>query len=158
MLTNYDVFTKSALNRWFERTFSIFFCSKKIDLLGIPLSKACCFRICWINNVFNANLFQTFWGKLSFLFRLGKWHEQQIPRELCRHMIMAFKEPRWLAMKNYQATGGLCFSDSQSNNNLYLEFSWKFWKYRKLVLLWKDCILVEDMSNNIMRFLVPWTM
>ena len=36
-------------------------------------------------------------------------------------------------------------------------FHENFENYRKLFLLWKDCILVEDMSNNIMRFLVPWT-
>ena len=34
-------------------------------------------------------------------------------------------------------------------------FHENFENYRKLVLLWKDCISVEDMSNNIMCFLVP---
>ena len=58
---------------------------KLCRLLGV-------FRYCWINNSFSANLFQLFWGKPSFFvsFRRG---EQQIPRELCRHMIMDFKEP-----------------------------------------------------------------
>ena len=37
-------------------------------------------------------------------------------------------------------------------------FHENFENYRKLVLPWKDCILVEDMSNNIMCFLVPWIM
>ena len=108
---------KLALNRWFERTFSLFFCSNKIDLLGLPLSKAHCFRIYWINNAFNANIFQTFWGKPIFCFVLenstsSKSHESS--------MIMDFNEPRWLAMKNYQATGGPCFSNSPYNNVYYL--------------------------------------
>ena len=38
------------------------------------------------------------------------------------------------------------------NKNNFWSFHENFENYRKLVLLWKDCISVEDMSNNIVFF------